>query len=78
MTTAPARDYHGDRPQICWPSYWQVMAAAPLGGSDGREGQTNDDTQEPQGRLTPATGLCPMGRGQHGRQTCFPGDGRTI
>jgi hypothetical protein len=27
MTTAPARDYHGDRPQICWPSYWQVMAA---------------------------------------------------
>jgi hypothetical protein len=30
-------------------------------GSDGREDQANDDTQEPQRRLTPDTGLCPMG-----------------
>jgi hypothetical protein len=30
-------------------------------GSDGREDQANDDTQESQRRLTPDTGLCPMG-----------------
>jgi hypothetical protein len=27
MSTATPRDYHGDRPQVCWPRYWQVMAA---------------------------------------------------
>ncbi len=27
MTTATPRDYHGDRPQVCWPIYWQMMAA---------------------------------------------------
>ena len=27
MSTATPRDYHGDRPQVCWPLFWQVMAA---------------------------------------------------
>ena len=24
-----ARDYNGQAPLVCWPTYWQVMAARP-------------------------------------------------
>lgn len=27
MSTAPPRDYNGTRPLVCWPLFWQVMAA---------------------------------------------------
>ena len=27
MSTRTPRDYHGQNPLICWPLYWQVMAA---------------------------------------------------
>lgn len=27
MSTRTPRDYNGEAPLICWPLYWQVMAA---------------------------------------------------